>query len=149
MGEAVVSFLEAKGAPSVVERCLIRPPSSKLGPMDEVARQAMVKSAPLQGKYYPLLDRESAYEILQARAAKAAAEAEGAAAREAPEVAGAEAAREFSAARRYTAGDSPKRKAPSRGDSVGTAFAKSFARQMGTRAGRAVMRGVLGALTGR
>jgi len=59
------------------------------------------------------------------------------------------AAREFSAARRYTAGDSPKRKAPLRGDSVGTAFAKSFARQMGTRAGRAVMRGVLGALTGR
>lgn len=61
----------------------------------------------------------------------------------------AEAAREFTAARRYTAGGSAKRKAPSRGDSVGTAFAKSFARQMGTRAGRAVMRGVLGALTGR
>ena len=135
VGEAVLSFLEAKGAPSVVERCLIRPPSSKLGPMDEAARQAMVKSAPLQGKYGPVLDRESAYEILQARAARAAAEAE--------------AAREFSAARRYTAGNSPKRKAPSRGDSVGTAFAKSFARQMGTRAGRAVMRGVLGALTGR
>ena len=143
VGEAVVSFLEAKGAPSVVERCLIRPPSSKLGPMDEGERQAMVKSAPLQGKYYPPLDRESAYEILQARAAKAAAEAE------AQEVAEAEAAREFTAARRYTAGGSPKRKAPSRGDSVGTAFAKSFARQMGTRAGRAVMRGVLGALTGR
>jgi len=59
------------------------------------------------------------------------------------------AAREFAAARRYTAGGSPKRKTPSRGDSVGTVFAKSFARQMGTRAGRAVMRGVLGALTGR
>ncbi len=149
MGEAVVYFLEAKGAPSVVERCLIRPPSSKLGPMDEVARQAMVKSAPLQGKYYPLLDRESAYEILQARAAKAAAEAEAAAAREVQEVAEAEAAREFTAARGYTAGGSPKREAPSLGDSFGTAFAKSFARQMGTRAGRAVMRGVLGALTGR
>ena len=76
VAEAVVFFLEAKGAPSVVERCLIRPPSSKLGPMDEGERQAMVKSAPLQGKYYPPLDRESAYEILQARAAKAAAEAE-------------------------------------------------------------------------
>ena len=149
VGEAVVSFLEAKGAPSVVERCLIRPPSSKLGPMDEGARQAMVKSAPLQGKYGAPLDRESAYEILQARAAKAAAEAEVAAAREVQEVAEAEAAREFTAARRYTAGGSPKREAPSRGDSFGTAFAKSFARQMGTRAGRAVMRGVLGALTGR
>ncbi len=107
------------------------------------------KAAPPQGKYYPLLDRESAYEILQVRAAKAAAEAEAAAAREVQEVAEAEAAREFTAARRYTAGGSPKREAPSRGDSFGTAFAKSFARQMGTRAGRAVMRGVLGALTGR
>ena len=149
VGEAVVSFLDAKGAPSVVERCLIRPPSSKFGPMDEGAWQEMLKSAPLQGKYHPPLDCESAYQILQARAAKAAAEAEAAAAREVQEVAEAEAAREFTAARRYTAVDSPKREAPSRGDSVGTAFAISFARQMGTRAGRAVMRGVLRALTGR
>lgn len=52
VGEAVVSFLEAKGAPSVVERCLIRPPSSKLGPMDEAARQAMVKSARSAGQIW-------------------------------------------------------------------------------------------------
>lgn len=148
VGEAVVSFLGAKGAPSIVERCLIRPPSSKLGPMDEAARAAMVAAAPLQAKYGPPLDRESAYEILQARAAKAAAEAEAAEAKRADDEA---AAREFASAQRYSGSraQGTGRRRSSGGDSVGTAFAKSFARQMGTRAGKAVLRGVLGALSGR
>ena len=75
VGEAVTSFLEAKGAPSMVERTLIRPPVSQLGPLSPEQRQAVIASSPVTGKYEKTIDRESAFEILAARAAKAAEEA--------------------------------------------------------------------------
>jgi hypothetical protein len=73
-GEAVTSFLEAKGAPAIVERTLIRPPVSQLGPLSSEQRKAIMLASPVAGKYDTLLDRESAYEILVARADKAAKE---------------------------------------------------------------------------
>jgi len=145
-GEAVTSLLEAKGIPGMAERTLIRPPSSHLGPINDATRAALVAQSPLAGKYDTLVDRDSAFEILQARAAKAAGEAA-----EATEDAEAT-EREFNSARRYEGkrvGRSmaaPKAPRTSRSDSVGTAFAKSFARQLGTQSGRAVVRGVLGGL---
>jgi DNA helicase HerA-like ATPase len=71
-GEALVSVLDPKGVPSMVERTLIRPPSGRMGPVSEAERQATVKSSPLYGQYDTAIDRESAYEKLQAKAGAAA-----------------------------------------------------------------------------
>ncbi|MBJ3777287.1 helicase HerA-like domain-containing protein [Acuticoccus mangrovi] len=74
VGEALVSTLGEKGVPSMVERTLIRPPSGRLGPLTEAERAALVAASPMGAKYDAPLDRESAYEVLQKRAAAAAAE---------------------------------------------------------------------------
>jgi hypothetical protein len=103
-----------------------------------------VAASPVRGKYDTVVDRESAWEKLRARADAAAAEAAKA------ETAAAE-AREFERARRYDgkAEAKPKRTSASRSDSVTEVFAKSFARQLGSRSGQAMMRGVLGSLFGK
>jgi DNA helicase HerA-like ATPase len=142
-GEAVTSMLERKGVPGMAERTLIRPPSSHLGPIPDATRAALMGLSPLAGKYETPIDRNSAFEILQARAAEAAREA--AAAERTEQQAEAPADREFRAGRRYS-GTRVSRSSSSRSDSVGEAFAKSFARQLGTQSGRAIVRGVLGGL---
>ncbi|SNX73746.1 hypothetical protein SAMN05878503_11640 [Cereibacter ovatus] len=135
-GEAVTSFLDAKGAPGMVERTLIRPPSSQLGPIPPASRAALIAASDLAGKYDRALDRDSAFERLSARAAQAAQQATD--------------EREFRLARRYDGTAArPPRPRTGRGDSVADAFAKSFARQIGSRAGQALVRGVLGALSRR
>jgi len=152
-GEAVTSFLQAKGIPAVVERTLIRPPSSKLGPIDPAVRAQIVAASDMGRKYATLIDRDSAYERLRARSDNAAREA---AATEFEETRKIENDREFGNARRYDGGKTsgradpaPRKKTSSRSDSVGEAFAKSFARQLGIRTGQAVVRGVLGSIFGR
>lgn len=145
-GEAVTSLLEAKGIPGIAQRTLIRPPSSQLGPIDEAGRRAVMAGSPVRGKYDTALDRDSAYEKLAAKAEAAAREA---AAEEEREI---EEKREFERARRYDgngyAAEKPKRTS-SRSDSIGTAFAKSMARQLGTRSGQALVRGILGSIFGK
>jgi len=151
-GEAVTSFLEAKGIPGMVERTLIRPPASMLGPLDPGTRAALIAASPLAGKYERLIDRESAHEMLVRRAETAATEAAAAeAARQKP---GDNETRDYNRARRYD--PTPRDKAPERkttkrppsrqSDSVAEAFAKSFARQLGTKSGQAIVRGILGTL---
>jgi hypothetical protein len=76
MGEALVSTLDAKGAPTVVERTLIRPPSSRMGPSTDAEREAVQALSPVAMKYDTAIDRESAYEILTGREARAAKEKE-------------------------------------------------------------------------
>ena len=71
-GEALVSTLQAKGIPSVVERTLIRPPSSRLGPLAAGERAGVIALSPVAGQYDEDLDRESAFEILNRRAEQAA-----------------------------------------------------------------------------
>ena len=66
-GEALVSFLEGNGTPSMVERCLIRPPSARVGPISMEERKAIMGKSPVKGKYDQPIDRESAYEVLQKR----------------------------------------------------------------------------------
>jgi len=149
VGEALVSTLLKKGMPSVVERTLIRPPSSRLGTITKTERKAVMARSPVAGLYDDAVDRDSASERLAARAEKAAAEAE--AAEKAVERAE-QKDREFSRARRFDGKSSTGRRISttrttrSRGDSIGTAFAKSFARQLGTRAGKTLVRGILGSL---
>ena len=67
-GEALVSMLEGKAVPSIVERTLIRPPSSRLGPLKDEERAALMAASPLRGIYDEAVDRESAFEVLKARA---------------------------------------------------------------------------------
>lgn len=79
VGEALVSMLDEKGRPSMVQRTLIRPPSSQLGPATKAEREEVMADSPVADKYDELIDRESAYEILERReetAAEAAAELE-------------------------------------------------------------------------
>ncbi len=68
VGEALVSFLDAKGAPTPVERCFIAPPQSRIGPATDTERQAVIQANPLAGKYDRTVDRDSAYEVLMGRA---------------------------------------------------------------------------------
>ncbi|MCW1917760.1 DUF853 domain-containing protein [Rhodobacter sp. KR11] len=173
-GEAVTSFLEDKGIPGVVERTLIRPPQSQLGPISPEARAAVIAGSALAAKYARAVDRESAYELLQARAGvvqPAAAAVQDRAEPGAAVSGGAgTGAPVYSSARRIGGGaiggggvgggaygaSSPsapaaaaRSPASSRSDSLGEAFAKSFARQMGTQTGKAMVRGILGGLFGR
>jgi uncharacterized protein len=73
VGEALVSTLEKKGVPSIVQRTLIRPPSSRLGPLEDNERAEHIKTSPILGQYDETVDRESAYEILKKRGEDAAA----------------------------------------------------------------------------
>jgi DNA helicase HerA-like ATPase len=131
VGEALVSTLEAGGAPSMVERALIAPPRARIGPASAAERQAVVERSPVAGKYDEPVDRESAYERLQTRAAVAPA-------REAPPASSSPWPREQP---RSTA-----RPRTSSRQSVGEAFAKSAVRAIGSQVGRQIVRGVLGAI---
>src|SRR5262249_37084172 len=66
-GEALVSFLEGNGVPALVERCMIRPPSARIGPITPEERKAIIAKSPVKGKYDQAIDSESAYEVLQRR----------------------------------------------------------------------------------
>src|SRR5215831_16096524 len=66
-GEALVSFLEGNGVPALVDRCMIRPPSARIGPITPEERKAIMAKSPVKGKYDQAIDSESAYEVLQKR----------------------------------------------------------------------------------
>ena len=72
-GEALVSFLEGNGVPSIVERTMVRPPSARIGPVTPAERKAVIDKSPIKGKYDTPVDSESAYEILQKRMQNSAA----------------------------------------------------------------------------
>lgn len=134
VGEAVVSTLDERGAPKMVERTLIRPPQSRIGPADADALAAVRAGSPLLGLYDQRVDRESAHEMLAARGAAAAAEA---AADDPGHARG----------RRYSPNTLPAPRTPARGRETPTEAAmKSFARSVASQAGRSLMRGLLGGL---
>ena len=130
VGEALVSVLDEKGTPTVVERALVCPPQSRFAPLSGAERTAVIARSPLAGFYEKVVDRESAHEALQAKAqAAAAAAAAEAAAAPAPAQGG----------KSEVAGQ------------VGTvlgAFAKSAAHAIGSQVGRQIIRGVLGSIFG-
>ncbi|GAA0470709.1 MULTISPECIES: helicase HerA-like C-terminal domain-containing protein [Tatumella] len=64
-GEALISFLDEKGSPSVVERAMVIAPGSRMGPLNSDERNSLINHSPLYGKYDEVADRESAYELLQ------------------------------------------------------------------------------------
>ncbi len=140
-GEAVVSLLEEKGVPAMVSRTLIRPPESRMGPLADAERREAVAASPVAGKYDTAIDRESAQELLGARAEKAAADAKMAEdmLREAKDR-----ETELKQARRYE----PTRTSSSRAapPSLGSEIARTVVKQLGTRQGQAMVRGILGSL---
>jgi uncharacterized protein len=146
VGEALVSFLDEKGRPTVVERAFIVPPGSRIGPVTDEERQALMKTSVVAGIYDATEDRESAYERLRGRTAGSSATPEaGGAAAGGP--AGAPAAE---GGWGDTIRDSLGGLLQSNGrkDSMLEAMAKSAARSMGSTAGREIIRGVLGTLLG-
>lgn len=153
VGEALTSFLDAKGTPGIVERTLIRPPGSRLGPATKAERQTIIGASPVAGRYEAAVDRESAFEILQSRAAKAAAEAEAA------EQAEADARRkaleekerekqEYARQKSARAGgrSSGSRSRSGNRDTAFEAAAKSAARSVANTLGRELVRGLMGML---
>ena len=129
VGEALVSVLDERGAPTMVQKTMIRPPASRMGPVTPAERAAVMGQSPVRGLYDTTLDRESAYEKLQARAApQAAPTASASRSEEAPAPAQAPAPR------------------PSNRQGMGEAFAKSMLRTLGSQVGRELIRGVLGGL---
>lgn len=146
VGEAVTSMLQKKGVPGVVERTLIRPPSSQLGPITAQERAAMLKASDMAGKYETTLDRRSAHEILAQRAQAAAQEAEAAetAAEESPKPA----AREFNAGRRYSGTRVSRSSSRSyrQKDSFASAMSEAVIKELKGTTGRRIVRGILGSL---
>ncbi|MFO1176367.1 MAG: helicase HerA-like domain-containing protein [Paracoccaceae bacterium] len=145
VGEAVTSFLDAKGTPGVVERTLIRPPQSQIGAITPDERAQVMAASGLGGKYDMAFDRDSAFEKLKARAEQAA----GAAAEAKAQADAAKASR----AAPQSQGGGGFWTAPTgrsgRGDSLAVTLGKSVMRQIGSQAGREIVRGVLGGLFGR
>ena len=154
VGEALVSTLDEKGAPTVVQKTLIRPPASRLGPATDAERAAIIAASPVAGVYDTPVDRESAHELLQKRADAAVAEADAKQA-ESDRQERAQQDRDPPAprARSSSSGETRARTpaAPRRSNrqSTAEAFGKSVARSIGSQVGRALVRGILGGLTRR
>lgn len=125
-GEALVSVLNKDGSPTPVERILIRPPQSQMGPITAEERVEIMGRSPYKSRYDEDLDRESAYEILKQRAEKAKREEEQAPKR-----------------------SSSKRSGGRSRQSAGEALLKSAARSIGSTLGRRLIRGIMGSLLGR
>ncbi|MGU3456319.1 helicase HerA-like domain-containing protein [Brevundimonas sp. M1A4_2e] len=143
VGEALVSTLDEKGAPTVVARTKIRPPDSRLGPATEAERAATMAASPVRGLYDTAINRESAEEVLKARRAQAdRLEAETAAAA-AKAKAAQKAARSAPAPR---APATPRPRAPSNRQTPVEALTKSVLRTAGSTITRELLRGVLGSL---
>lgn len=130
VGEALVSMLGEKGEPGVVQRVLIRPPSSRLGPADASVIATYLQNSPVGGAYTQSIDRESAYEMLHKRAEKAVQDA--------------------SDAQSQASRSKEKKTSSSNRQGVGEALLKSVVRSVGSSVGRQIarelLRGVLGSL---
>jgi uncharacterized protein len=124
VGEGLVSVLDAKGVPTPVERAWVLPPQSRLTPLTPEERQQVIQGSVMRDRYDKVVDRESAYEILQARAGRAEAEA------------------------RSEALAKQQAKQAAQTGKVIESMARSAARSIGTQIGRQLSRGIFGTLFG-
>jgi hypothetical protein len=130
-GEALVSVLDDHGSPTPVERILISPPRSRIGPLSKEERSKTLNRSPLKGRYDETIDRESAHEVLKKRTEEqqrmhAAEKAE----------------------KENTEIKQRSNRSRSRRQSVGEAMVKSAARSIGSALGRRIIRGIMGSLLG-
>ncbi|MDQ1258195.1 MAG: double-strand break repair helicase HerA and related ATPase [Pseudomonadota bacterium] len=144
VGEALVSFLDAKGRPSITERVYVLPPGSQIGPITPQQRQALMAGSLVAGVYEKVVDRESAYEKLKGRAEQTAAQApaNGKGAATAPPEEGGLLGGLNDVLFGSTGPRGGKR------DGLAQTMAKSAVRTMGTTLGREILRGVMGSIFG-
>ena len=139
VGEALISMLDEKGRPSVVERAFVVPPEAQIGPINEGERQQVIRSSLLAGHYEKAVDRESAYELIATRTQQKQTEV-------AAQTASKQAAEEAEAGGMlgglFGGGKGSRR------EGVGEAMAKSVVRTIGSEVGRQIIRGVLGSILG-
>jgi DNA helicase HerA-like ATPase len=132
VGETLISTLDEKGVPSMIERTLLAPPRSQIGPVTSEVREKIMGRSPLKGVYDQPVDRESAYELLKKREE--------------------EVMKRRQERDRREAADSQVRSADRSGsarrESTGQAFVKSVARAVGSSLGRQIIRGILGSIIG-
>jgi hypothetical protein len=161
IGQALVSVLEDGGVPSMVQKTLIRPPSSRVGAITPDERKAVMSTSPVGIAYDQVIDRESAFEVLKGKAAKAAAPSP--APQPAPQAPPPQYQPEQAPQSRYRPEPAPKgppryrddsgppRQRTSNRESVGEAVVKSIARnasgQLTRSVTNAIVRGILGSLT--
>ena len=153
VGEALVSFLDEKGRPTIVERAFILPPASRIGPLNASERKAVIESSLVFGIYEKTLDRESAYEKLRGAPAvstqspdQPASASVSPAQAQAPEAAPASGGGWLSGLGDLLGGTTGPR--GGRREGVAEALAKSAARAIGSQVGREIIRGVLGSMLG-
>jgi uncharacterized protein len=144
VGEALISFLDAKGRPNVTERVYVLPPGSQIGPITPQQRQALQKDSLVAGVYEKLVDRESAYEKLQGRAEAGAASA--ASSSNGGAVGKTESGGIMGGLNDVLFGTTGPRGA--KHDGLAQSMAKSAVRTMGSAVGREIIRGVLGSIFG-
>ena len=155
VGEALVSMLEGKGVPEMVERALIAPPASRVGPVTPAERAELMARSALRGKYDTTVDRESAYEVLKARANRWIDKAEAGSSADRPAEASAGGGGFLGQIggmigglfHRAPAATGKGRSRMSTGEVIMRSAAQSAARSIGTQIARAVLRGVLGGLS--
>jgi DNA helicase HerA-like ATPase len=138
-GEALVSTLDVQGKPTIVDWCLLSPPCSKFGPIDSEEKQRMFANSPLKGIYDTTVDRQSAHELLTERAAAQQAQL----AAPPPQEQLSMTDQILRAGKAAITGGGGQRQ------SVGEALVKTVVRSVGSQVGRALVRGLLGSLTGR
>jgi DNA helicase HerA-like ATPase len=137
VGEALISMLNEKGTPTIVERAWIVPPQAHIGPINETERKAIIESSLLAGHYEQAIDRESAYEMIKGRAQE----------KQAAETQAAPAAQNSGGGLGgmlggiFGGGDN-------RRQSAGEALVKTVVRTVGAELGRQLVRGVMGSLMG-
>jgi hypothetical protein len=134
IGEALVGTLEAKGTPAMVQRVAVAPPQSRIGPLSEAERAVLIQQSPLRGRYDKPIDRESAYELLTARAEQAAQQAE----QSKPSVTG----------KKAEAGGGIGGAAGELLGGLASEVMKTAMRQAANQIGRQLVRGLLGSLMG-
>jgi len=132
VGEALVSFLDENGQPEIVDRAMILPPKSQIGPITPDLRMKIMRESKFYGLYEKVIDRESAYELLKSRAMKAS-----------------EAKEPSISYQRVPYPEHQEKRTAKRSDSVLESFAKSAARSVGRELGRQILRGILGSILGR
>ncbi len=145
VGEALVSFLDEKGTPNIVERALVCPPRSQIGAITPEQRKQIIANSLVAGVYEQAVDRESAYELLQARAGQQAAQT--ATQHAGPSPASSPQAAQPASQPWYSVLTAPTGKT-GRGDSIAETVAKTAVRTVGVAVGRQIVRGLMGSLLG-
>ena len=157
VGEALVSFLDEKGRPAMVERAFVVPPASRIGPLSDAERQVLITNSIVAGVYEKTVDRESAYEVLKGRTANRQGDTT-------KTVGTGGSTGTISPGPAPTNGSGSAEpgildqiggmfgggagRGTSRREGIGEAMAKSAARAIGSQVGREILRGVLGSILG-